>query len=141
MFYDNIMGNKVVEQITTNYTQYIRTHTNWDSKEADEERTIFGKSSKGLFYVYSDRLYDWNHDLATKAKENAKKISNENTAEFFALMLSYYYNCEYIQLEHIIAGCNRSNGFPYLVFGFQKSDKLQDIKKNKSYKVYKYETN
>lgn len=118
--YDN-NGYIVRHEPVTDYRKVLSTHTSWNSPEADKERTIFGAQEKSLHYVYSDRLQQWDYYKDQNAREIARSLCEKNTAEFFAIMLSFYHNCQYVALQHIIAGCNRSNGFPYLIFGFNCS--------------------
>lgn len=80
----------------------------------------------GLTYEYSDRLSEWNRQKFREAVNHAKSVLNvadkdwraTSTANYFQEMLRYYYDNPNLQLIHIIAGYNWSNGYPYLIYGF-----------------------
>jgi hypothetical protein len=101
----------------------LNIHTSWDSEQAKKERTIFGNKEEGLFYNYSDRLYEWDYKKTTSAYEYAALVAKPKTAKFYSAMLSYFHDGAEVSLRHIIAGCNRSNGYSYLVFGYKYESK------------------
>lgn len=109
--------------IIHNPDQILDTYTNWNSQQADKERTIFGAKENGLFYNYSDRLDGWDYEKARRGNEYAALVATPKTARFYAAMLSYFHDGAEVELRHIIAGCNRSNGFPYLVYGYKYEQK------------------
>lgn len=78
--------------------------------------TVFGQQSDDFFYNYSDRLEceRWN----TARDQAAGQIGNRECAAFFELALKLYHDAEVVDLRHIVAGCNLSNGFPWLCFGY-----------------------
>lgn len=88
------------------------------SEANTDERTVFGRARDKLFYNYSDRLYQFDHDKWREGQELAKSqgLSHE-TARYYEVALSHFHDAK-CNLEHIILGCNRSNGFHYLVFGY-----------------------
>ena len=93
----------------------INTFLHYSDPTAREERTVFGKAKRGLFYNYDDRLYgdDW-----TRGVKKAKELSRPKTAEFYEIALKEFHNAETLDLQHIILGCNMSNGYSYLIFGY-----------------------
>jgi hypothetical protein len=97
----------------------LDTYTNWADEQAKKERTIFGQKEEGLFYNYSDRLLDWDYSKTRRAEEYAELVAHPKTAKYFKAMLSYFHDGAVIDLRHIMAGCNRSNGHPYLVYGYK----------------------
>lgn len=104
----------------------LDTYTRWDSPQAKEERTIFGGKEDDLFYNYSDRLAEWDYHKDRRANEYAALVAQPKTAGYFRAMLSYFHDGAKVSLRHIIAGCNRSNGFPYLVYGYKYTTKPED---------------
>jgi len=104
----------------------LETYTNWNSPQADKERTIFGDKEADLFYNYSDRLAQWDYDKDRRANEYAALVAQPKTAKYFTAMLSYFHDGAEVSLRHIVAGCNRSNGFPYLVYGYKYTTKPED---------------
>lgn len=124
-FYDGIYGPwhpPVIRDLNV----VLDTYTNWNSSQADKERTIFGAEEKGLFYNYSDRLYDWDYDKAKRAYAYAAEVATPKTGAYYTAMLSYFHDGAKVDLRHIIAGCNRSNGYPYLVFGYICDEDVKD---------------
>jgi len=106
----------------------------WNSEKANKERDIFGEKEKGLFYNYSDRLEQWDYEKTRRANEYARLVAEPKTARYFTAMLSYFHNGSKVILRHIIAGCNRSNGFPYLVYGYKyEEDAVEDLKRLAEY--------
>lgn len=68
-------------------------------------------------YNYSDRLWQWDYDKAQQAWEVAKaKDLPHNSAALHEAYLTAYYGRE-LELVHIMAGFNWSNGHPYQVYG------------------------
>ncbi len=101
---------------------HIETYLSYNDPDTSE-RTVFGVPAdspyghKNLLYVYDDRLdcTKWRSSL-----EAANCVYSEpNTARFYEIGLSLYYG-KPVNLQHIILGVNRSNGFSYLIFGFEK---------------------
>lgn len=85
------------------------------SEPYTRERTVFGRASEKLHYNYSDRLFseEWNAGLVLAA-EKAQK----DTAEYFEIALNHFHGVTTVDLQHVILGCNQSNGFSYLIFGY-----------------------
>lgn len=109
-----------------NVNQELDTYTNWNSPAAARERTIFGEEEKDLFYNYSDRLWESDWNKTTFAYSEAKRFAPEKTAKYFEAMLSLFHDGVKIELRHIIAGCNRSNGYSYLIFGYKYQKDIMD---------------
>lgn len=98
----------------------IDTFLHYSDPDARKERTVFGAAKKGLFYNYSDRLYGQQWD---DAWEKAKKKAKLKTARIFELALKYFHDSDDLDLQHIILGCNMSNGYSYLIFGYTYTSK------------------
>ena len=103
----------------------LKTSPHYSDKRFEQEQTVFGKPSrsryghKHLSYDYSDRLWQWDYDKA----EQSAKCANEggatlNSCRWYEAYLSAYFG-RAITIEQIVAGVNRSNGFPYCVFGYR----------------------
>lgn len=92
-----------------------------------EEHTVFLKPGhqqngrnmvEGLEYQYSDRLqeYDYEKHKAAWAVVNEKGlVGSANIIEAF---LRIYFEDQDLELVQIITGVNRSDGYPYRVYGF-----------------------
>lgn len=103
----------------TNKKVRIRTHMQWNGPDADQVLTVFGQKKEGLHYNYEDRLWQWDYDRWHEGKRKAKEAGHDpQTAAFFETVLNYYHDTDTVDVQHILLGCNRSNGFPYLVFGY-----------------------
>lgn len=82
--------------------------------------TVWGKEADDLFYNHDDRL--WQADYTKH--QAAVKTANESgakpkTARWYQTYLSAYFG-KPLQLGHVMAGVNKSNGFPYVVFGYRE---------------------
>ncbi len=73
-------------------------------------------------YNYSDRIWQWDWDKCDKAREavNAKGLDG-NTAAWHEAWLRIVLDDSKLNLVHILAGVNLSNGYPYHVYGYIKS--------------------
>lgn len=93
----------------------------------DAERTVFGQEPfnrtghAGLHYDYSDRLaqndYTKNNASWTKAQEAG---APKNSAAFLEVYLTAYHN-KPVEVVHVVAGVNRSSGYPYWVVGWRNA--------------------
>jgi len=100
------------------YDRVLDAHTHYTSPDARHARTIFGGHADDLEYNYSDRLRQWDHEKSDAAFEHAATVATPKTARFYQAMLAYYHG-QPVELRHIMAGCNLSTGFDYLVFGYR----------------------
>jgi hypothetical protein len=112
----------------TTYNKTVKLHTNphYTDNRFKEPQTIFGKPAKSpyghshLSYDYSDRLWEWDYDKAEASVEIANKSNvPKGSCLWFEVYLSAYFGYQ-IELEHIIAGVNHSNGYPYCVYGYKR---------------------
>lgn len=90
------------------------TFLHYSDPTTREERTVFGSERKGLFYNYDDRLLG---DKWTAGLKIAESQAVKNSARYFEIALSHFHD-KPASLEHVILGCNMSNGHSYLVFGY-----------------------
>lgn len=121
MNYDNRYGYPT----TFDKTKPLETAPHYSNRRFEREQTVFGKPSrspyghKHLSYDYSDRLWQWDYD---KAEQSAKCATESGaplrSCAWYEAYLSAYFGRP-ITIEHIIAGVNRSNGYPYCVFGYK----------------------
>lgn len=103
---------------TFNKNSIINDNPHYSDEDfQNKEQTIFGKEEENLHYVYSDRLWQWDHKKSELATKIANKKERLHTCAYYEIYLSEYYN-KPIEIKHIIAGVNRSNGYPYLAFGY-----------------------
>lgn len=105
-----------------NKDEEFRVFMHYSDPEAEGEPiTVFGAPKKGLFYNYSDRLCskEWNEGWDKALKDGIKP----KTAHFFEAVLNHFHNSSDVNLQHVLLGVNRSNGYHYLVFGYTYTSK------------------
>lgn len=101
-------------------------YTNERFKEAQTVWLAKGKSLssgryptvKGAEYNYSDRIWQWNWEKARKATDVIDASLARNSAAYIQEFLRYYFDNPKIELVHVMAGFNLSNGYPYQVYGY-----------------------
>lgn len=73
----------------------------------------------GAFYNYSDRIEQgYGLDKVREARQEAlEQVGNRDTAAFYEAMLQRVYEEPELVLQHIIAGVNQGNGYPYHLYG------------------------
>ena len=143
------MGNRIPkvapsEQYGTTFSRTAVLHTDAHYTEkvfCTTDQSIFGKEEKGLNYVYNDRLEwhskKWKEALEARAAFAAKKHCPEGiqpseilrTAEAHEVLLTTCFGRP-VELVHILAGVNRSNGFPYLVYGYRWREEAETEAEN-----------
>lgn len=82
----------------------------------------------GLHYDYSDRLCEWDRKKFNAAYDHADSVFNTTrkdwekraTARYIQEFLRFYYGDKDLELVHVIAGINKGNGYPYLVYGTRR---------------------
>lgn len=80
---------------------------------------------EGLHYDYSDRLFEWDRPKMKAAYAFANTAldvadldwQKKSTARYIQEVLRFYHDKPELELVHVIAGVNRGNGYPYLVYG------------------------
>ncbi len=72
----------------------------------------------GLTYNYNDRLKQWDYDKWCAALDAASR-QKKDTAAWLSALLSCYHGKKCI-VEHVIAGVNHSNGFPWWAAGWRE---------------------
>lgn len=100
----------------------LDTYTSYTEPRSRDNRTIFGAEEDGLGYDYDDRFEQWDYKKSQEAKAHADGVAIRKTAAWFQAYLSFFYGYP-VEVRHILAGCNRGNGWPYLVFGSRKVEK------------------
>lgn len=78
-------------------------------------KVVYGKYGKVDDCEYSDRLSEWDYDKNKRSFEKAK--GKEGTADYYESYLSNYFE-KPVSLIFMLAGFNLSNGYPYVVYGF-----------------------
>lgn len=100
----------------------LDTYTSYTDPRSRDNRTIFGAEEDGLHYDCDDRLVELDYKKSQEAKAHADGVAIRKTAAWFQTYLSFFYGYQ-VEVRHILAGCNRSNGWPYLVFGWKKGER------------------
>ncbi len=79
---------------------------------------------EGLEYAYSDRLREWyTSDQYEAAWAGAKELHPTRTAAFIQEYMRRLMDKPTIELVHILAGVNLSNGYSYHVYGYKLASK------------------
>ena len=97
----------------------LSPHYRHDMPMFEQEQVVFGKREDGLYWEYSDRLWEWDR----KKAEDSWKIASEaghvkGSANAIQAYLSAYFG-KPVDLVCVISGVNRGNGYPYNVYGFR----------------------
>ena len=97
----------------------FKTFLHYSDPTARQERTVFGSPHQGLFYNYDDRLFStkW-----TEGQRLAKEQAKPSTARYYEIALNHFHDTDTVNLQHVILGCNQSNGYSYLIFGYTYQD-------------------
>jgi hypothetical protein len=97
-----------------------------------QEQSIFVASQKhlvehyghdtvsGAWYIYSDRLHGWYPQDQLDSADQAARDSGAHpySARYKEVFLKTLLDQPNLELVHIVAGVNRSNGYSYLVYGY-----------------------
>ena len=118
---------RLVESLTTlSKCAQLTLHPHYTDDRFRKERTVFGREPKnsaghkGLTYSYSDRLVQWNSDKSAEAWSKAQESkAPRDSALFLEAYLSAYYSGP-VEVIHVVAGVNHSNGYPYWVVGWRE---------------------
>lgn len=78
-----------------------------------------------LHYDYSDRLWEWDRPKMKAALTHANTAldvsdldwQKKATARYIQEVLRFYHDKPELELVHVVAGVNRGNGYPYLIYG------------------------
>ena len=103
--------------ITDKNTILQDTHPHYTDSRFRTEQTIFGQEEKGLQYEYSDRIADQDREAKKNSEVFADSKAVKCTAAWYEAYLSAHFD-KPADIRHIIAGVNRSNGYPYRIYGF-----------------------
>lgn len=92
----------------------------YSNKLFEKEQTLYGKYYDKLNYVYSNRLFTEYYHKYDKVwyELKEKKELVFLSANFYQALLISLFEKE-LKIKHIIGGVNKSNGNPYLIFGYK----------------------
>ena len=131
-FEDTIDRMRVGVQSLTTYNKHesLTLHPHYSNRYFERPRTVFGPESesssghKGLNYNYSDRLQQWNHSKHSASWEVANKSrAAKDSAEFLEVYLTAYHG-KPVEVVHVMAGVNHSNGCPWWCAGWRDSKQV-----------------
>jgi len=107
---------------TNNRNQKLHSQPHYTEDYFKEARVVFGSKENGLGYDYDDRLWQHDYEKHEKAWEEACNSKfTKYSANFYEFYLSKYFDKK-VHLGCVMAGVNRSNGYPYVVFGYKFVD-------------------
>lgn len=82
-----------IRPIVKTKTDNLNSYPHYSDSYFKEGRTIYGEENESLSYVYSDRLYQWDHEKASESWEKAiEKYGDEDTVRKYEFYLSGYYD-------------------------------------------------
>ena len=106
-------------KIETDENAELYTQPHYTDERFRKEQTVFGAEESNLSYDYDDRIRQWDYQKHEMAWDLAKKTGHKvGSQRFYEAYLSKYFG-KPILLKHVIAGVNRGNGYPYVVFGYK----------------------
>lgn len=112
---------------TTDKRAQLKLHPHYSDGRFKKERTVFGPEPKdrfgheGLTYNYSDRLVQWDSSKHAAAWSKAQESrAPRDSALFLEVYLTAYYS-KPVEVVHVVAGVNHSNGYPYWVVGWREA--------------------
>lgn len=127
MLRDNFFNNWIYPT-TLDKDKPLETSPHYTDKRFNNEQTVFGKIPQSgyghdnLHYDYSDRLWQWDYKKAEEAIAKANQSGSvPRSCKYYEAYLSAYFGKD-VEIGHIVAGVNRSNGYPYCVFGYKFKD-------------------
>jgi|JI10StandDraft_1071094.scaffolds.fasta_scaffold59778_2 hypothetical protein len=118
IFYERMMRRSDPKPTYSMTTHIDNLSPHYTNERFKKPQTVWGAEEKGINYDYSDRLWQWNYDNAKAAAELANQNATRNTAKWCTIFLEHYFG-KPVQLRHIMAGFNISNGYPYQIFGYR----------------------
>ena len=94
----------------------IRHFLHYSDPQANQVLDVFGRQSPNLFYNYDDRLIgeEWNAGVKLAVEKGLTPFS----VLWYECILNRFHGSTDVNIGHIQLGCNRSNGYSYLVFGY-----------------------
>jgi len=115
-----------VQSFTTdNKHEPLTLHPHYSNRHFEKPRTVFGPESAdssghaGLNYNYSDRLQQWDYSKHSAAWQLANKSNaTKDSAAFLEVYLTAYHG-KPLEVVHVIAGVNHSNGYPWWCAGWR----------------------
>ena len=114
--------NRRVESVPVTFSRKARLNTapHYTDSKFQTAQTVFGQESDELFYVYSDRLFQWDFDKAAESTAKADElVDSRQTAEWYDAYISAYQG-KPCQVDHILSGWNVATGYPYYVLGYRE---------------------
>jgi len=100
---------------------FDKTHTIFLDTRFETIVTRYGvQIVEGAHYVYSDRLWEnYGTERCLEAFHQADAVvGNKESARYLEEYLRKLYNQPDLELIHIVAGVNRSDGYSFRVFGY-----------------------
>jgi hypothetical protein len=77
---------------------------------------------KGATYNYSDRIWQWDWDKADVSRKAVDESLDRRSPAFIQAWLRLYFDKPDLELVHVMAGFNVSNGYSYQVYGYKDGE-------------------
>lgn len=72
----------------------------------------------GIIYNYSDRLWQWDWHKCDEVSKSIDTSLDRRSPAYIQEFLRKVLNRPKLELLHVMAGFNVSNGYPYQVYGY-----------------------
>jgi hypothetical protein len=105
----------------SNLSAVVNTTPHYTDSRFKRPQTVWGCEEDGLGYDYNDRIWQWNWNKAKAAAKHADETAKPRTAWWHQEFLCFFFD-KPIELKHILAGVNLSNGYPYCVYGYREAE-------------------
>ena len=107
---------------TNNRTTKLHTSPHYTEEYFSEARCVFGNEDDVEHTAYDDRIRQWDWEKSEKSWDTALESKETvRSANFYEKYLQEYFDKPSLHLTCIWAGVNRSNGYPYVCFGWKEN--------------------
>ncbi len=116
------MDTQPIANLDPHYTNshYREPRTVWIAKGYKANGRNGTVNQSGVGYDYSDRIWQWNWEKARSLTETIDASLDRRSPAFIQEFLRGFFDDQTIELVHVMAGFNPSNGYSYRVYGYKR---------------------
>jgi hypothetical protein len=121
-------GDAPISYLDPHYSdrQFRDPRSVWAKDKSKLARGEFGcdaYNEPGIYYDYSDRLEEWHsYEKITAARKAAEAAGYQpRTAPYLEAFIRALLDAPNLEILHIVAGVNHSNGYSYLIYGYRSN--------------------
>jgi hypothetical protein len=113
------MDKQPIANLQPHYTDeyYREARTVWIA-DGYKPNDAYG-AIRGIEYNYSDRIWQWDWNKADGLYKSIDSTLDRRSPAFLQEFLRQYFDKPELELVHVMAGFNVSNGYPYQVYGYK----------------------